>query len=285
MDWQTALGWGKRAWLEPWFLPGRVIRQRYMLEHGLGTGSYGVTYRCKDLQRGELCVLKRLAPIRGNRARKARLYEREVQVLKQLQNDAIPRWIESFTYRGQLCFTMQFMEGESLEALVFDKEQTFSEVDAIRIIRQLLLILIDVHRQGIVHRDISMANVLLHQGNVQLIDWGLAGFISDPLDFIEDEVMGSEEAIIKKLRRRLHPESDLYSLGHLLLFLLYSAYPLPADEADERSWEHELDLNDGTKKLLRRLLNAEQPYPDAKSVLDDMDQLLKNPDDDFFLRL
>lgn len=284
MDWQTALGWTKRAWREPWFLPGRIIRHRYQLERGLGTGSYGVTYKCKDLLQKETCVLKRLSPLRGGHTRTARLYEQEVQILKQLEHKAVPRWIESFTYRDQLCFTMQFMEGDSLEALVFDKDQTFSEIHALQIIRKLLLVLIEIHRQGIIHRDISMANVLLHEDRVQLIDWGLAGFTAQPQDFIEDEVLNGDESLMKKLRRRLHPESDLYALGHLLLFLLYSAYPEQPDEAEERSWEDELILQDGTKKLLRRLLKAEQPYPDAKSALEDLDQLLKNPDD-FFLRL
>lgn len=259
------------------FRPGTLVRNRYEIVKPIGEGSYGLAYLCRDRRRdGRLCVLKHVQPIRGGAERTESTFALETTMLSKLHHPAVPRLLEKFHYRGALCFTMEYMPGKSLEKLLFDEEQVFTELEALSICRRLLDIVADLHAEGIVHRDIRIANVILGGDAVSLIDFGLArhlvggGAEDVPPDDLEDDAPAE-----KRLRRRIHVESDFYALGHLLLFLLYSGFPDAAEE-QERAWEEELEhLHPLTKRLLRRLLMAEQPYESAADVVADVNAAMR----------
>jgi serine/threonine-protein kinase len=72
-------------------------------------------------------------------------------------------------------------------------------------------------------------------------------------------------------------DSDLYGLGHFLLFLLYSGYE-PFHE-EERSWEEELTLSPGTRALIAKLLRrGPGSYREAAEIAADLDALLGRAD-------
>lgn len=213
--------------------------------------------------------------MRGGKARTKAVYGLETEMLTKLKHPSIPRLYERFVYRGYSCFTMEFAPGTSLEKLLFDDGVPFSEEDSLRIADKLLGILDFVHRQGIVHRDVRIANVIIDGDAVRLIDFGLARRLSDAADGrLPDDVYESDP-MEKQIRRRIDVTSDFYALGHLLLFMLYSRTQ-PLSPNLERSWEEELTLMPETKKLLRRLLLAEQPsYAHAAQVQADVRAVLE----------
>ncbi|WP_165842327.1 serine/threonine protein kinase [Paenibacillus xerothermodurans] len=267
-----------RGWHDLRFREGSLIHGRYLVRRKLGEGSYGVTYVCTDTVADRACVLKRVTPVRGGRTRAELIYAREVSILQRLQHPAIPTLYETFRYRNHLCFTMELMPGASLDCLLFQQHVRFSEYQSLRVLRELLPIVSYLHAIGILHRDISIANVLLDGEFAALIDLGLARELvpagtghQDPLEIEPGDP--SE----KVLRRQIDVTSDFYALGHLLLFLLYSTYTAREHNAaaDDIGWERELDLHPGTKKLLRRLLLAEQPFGQACEIIHEVDQLLK----------
>jgi serine/threonine-protein kinase len=138
-----------------------------------------------------------------------------------------------------------------------------------------LEIVVYIHDQGIVHRDIRIANVILNGERVHLIDFGLACDVyQHGTNPISDDIK-EDDPTEKKLRREISFSSDFYALGHLLLFVLYSSYSEEilidrpnSDQQIERSWEEELSiLQPQTKKLLRRMLQAEQPYENVKQLI------------------
>jgi serine/threonine-protein kinase len=257
----------KRRRAMRWFRPGAVVRGRYELVKSLGEGSYGIAYLCRDRRNfGKPCVLKHVQPMRGGIARTEAVFGLETDMLTRLQHPSIPRLIEKFRYRGALCFTMEYVPGVSLEKLLFEDDAMFREGDALSLIRRLLDVVNDIHAEGIIHRDIRIANVILDGDRVHLIDFGLARDLTgEPLlgDVEEDDPME------KKLRRAVHVTSDFYALGHLLLFLLYSTYP---DSRTERAWEEELsNLHPHTRKLLRRFLLTDQPYASVLEAIADVE--------------
>jgi serine/threonine-protein kinase len=263
-----------------WLRDGTIISGRYQIEHKLGMGSYGVAYLCRDIRSGQRCVLKRVTPLRGGASRAQFIYAQETGMLERLQHPAIPALYRKFRYRNHLCFTMEYMEGKSLDMLLFQEQRTFTEYESLELVKKLLGIVAYMHSAGILHRDISIANVVIEDGRVKLIDLGLARDLTNvqsgitPEDVLDVEADDPSEKI---LRRNIHVTSDYYAVGHLLLFMLYSTYNEKDRDysADDPGWEHELlTLHPGTKKLLRRLLLTEQPYDNVQAITKDIDLIL-----------
>lgn len=278
--------WGKsfRSGLRLWhdllrFRQDRVVAGRYRIVRKLGSGSYGTAYLCRDIRSGRRCVLKRVYPLRGGRKRAALIYSMETAILRRLDHPALPAFYEQFRYGEHLCFTMEFMEGTSLDRLLFEENRTFTEKESLQLVLKLLSVVGYLHACGIVHRDISIANVLLHGNSIQLIDVGLSRELagSHPDDYDPYDI-DADDPSEKMLRRKIHVSSDFYAIGHLLLFLLYSTYTekelSPGSEAEEQSWEEELSLHPDTKKLLRRLLQTEQPYRNTGELRQEIKRLL-----------
>jgi len=259
---QKLAGTCRRSLEEIRFRRGALLCSRYRIERRLGGGSYGVAYLCRDLHTLEPCVLKRISPVRGGRRRTEAIYAAERDALRMLGHPAIPKLLDTFRHGSQPVIVMTHMPGETLEKLLFGDGRVFTEREALRIVLQLLPLLAHMHARGLYHRDIGIANVLLDGNDVRLIDFGLSRRAGDGDNAAFEGSDGgdreSDEPIEKRLRRRLHPSGDLYGLGHLLLFLLYSGYRGGSD--GDRGWEEELSLHPRTTKLLRRLLQAEQPY-------------------------
>ena len=269
----------RRRWAARLFAPGTIIQHRYKIVKQLGEGSYGVAYLCQDRnEHDRLCVLKHVLPLNGNASRRKLVYSLETSMLGRLNHRAIPVLFEHFTYRGYSCFTMEYVPGASLEQLLFDQNVFFSESESLALLLRILDIISYVHTQGVVHRDIRIANVILNGEHIHLIDFGLARDVHEHnANPIPDDVKETDP-MEKKLRRELSYTSDFYALGHLLLFLLYSSNSeevsinIPnSDQQIERSWEEELSmLHPLTKKLLRRMLQAEQPYENVQQLSSDI---------------
>ncbi|WP_336744915.1 serine/threonine protein kinase [Paenibacillus sp. y28] len=263
--------------LREWrFRRGAVIHGRYRILKRLGEGSYGVTYLCEDRRHGSYCVLKRICPARGGRSRARRVFEQETRIMAKLPARQFPKLLSRFTCGQESCFTMDYVQGQSLEQLLFQEEAAFSEKHSLSLILQLLAVVEELHRLRIIHRDISISNLILSGESLALIDFGLARELSEShSEPLPGDDVWPDDPLDKQLRRRIDVTSDFYAVGHLLLFLLYSMYP-DTDEEAQRSWENELTLHPGTKKLLRRLLLAEQPYASAGQIIDDIRHILRS---------
>ncbi|MFD7522439.1 serine/threonine-protein kinase [Paenibacillus chitinolyticus] len=269
------------------FRKGAVIAGTYTIVEKLGAGSFGVAYLALKTDNGQPVVLKRVSPVRGGKKRAAYIFEQETAMLRQLRHPDIPAFYEAFRWRGEFCFTMEYVRGSSLDALLFREERAFSEKEALLLVRRLLELAGMLHGQGIVHRDISIANVLLDGDRLKLIDFGLARALSSGGAASDspagehlprwDADVDDDDPSEKKFRRAVHVTGDFYAAGHLLLFLLYSTYSAEDERAAkgaELSWEKELLLHPGTKKLLRRLLLTEQPYERASEIQSEIDGIL-----------
>ncbi|WP_426450770.1 serine/threonine protein kinase [Paenibacillus sp. S-38] len=255
------------SWIDYPLREGRLLGGRYMVERFLGMGSYGLTYLCRDSREaGADVVVKMAKPSKKELGR--RLLQREHEILQVLRHPCIPEARQLFEESGRLCLVTEYIAGETVEDLIFREERRFTQEVSLRFVRELLEIVAFVHRQGYVHLDVRIPNVMVRGGEIHLIDFGLARRIGD--------TEGLEPFENDEMRRRRTPvvQSDLYAAGHFLLFLLYSTYR--ADEnSPEAGWEEELTVSDGTRTLLRRLLQEEPPYADTVSCMAGLDRVLE----------
>ncbi|KEO83596.1 hypothetical protein EL26_09290 [Tumebacillus flagellatus] len=259
-------------WLDRPFRPGRVLGKRYVIEKCLGMGSYGISYLCRDLQSGTRRVLKQVRPTRRHGAKGYPIFEYETSILEGLDHPAIPKLYDRFQHRGHWFFAMEYMEGVNLEDAIFAEELKFTERESLQMIRDLLDVVAYVHERKIVHRDVRIPNVILQDGRLKLIDFGLARRLGDKPTQVAEDLR--DYMIEKQIKREVEFRSDFYSMGHFLLFLLYTSYEPDAEE--ERSWEEELNLHPRTRTLLRRMLQLEAPsFADAEELAAALEEAIR----------
>ena len=145
----------------------------YEISAKLGEGGMGEVYRATDSRLKREVAIKVLpAAFTADRERLAR-FEREAQLLAQLQHPNIAAIYGFEEANGTRALVMELVEGEDLAARI--ARGPLPVDDALAIARQIAEALEAAHEQGIVHRDLKPANVKVRpDGTVKVLDFGLA---------------------------------------------------------------------------------------------------------------
>ncbi|MCA1054523.1 protein kinase [Rossellomorea aquimaris] len=242
----------ERHWNE-----GEIVGQ-YQITGLIGKGSYGTEYIVKQLDTGEEAILKRLRPFKKLFSKHQDHFLHETTVLHQLECPHFPTVIETGMHKRTPYFIMEKMEGKTFEDLIFREGKTFSEAETLEIGLHVLNLMSVIHDKGYVHRDLRIPNILWDGGKLTIIDFGLACMV--------DSGPFPEPVTHRDYMREKSPRSDLYALGHFLLFLLYSSYE--QEDRVEKSWQEELNISEGAQKLIRKLLREDRPFQTANEARD-----------------
>ncbi|WP_175991307.1 protein kinase domain-containing protein [Bacillus sp. Marseille-Q1617] len=238
---------------------GREIQKHQIIEC-IGKGSYGSAYKVRYKKTGKEAVLKRIRPYKKLFSDHIRYMDNETMILRKLQHPQFPEVYASGCHKRTPYFIMEKMRGKTFEDLIFAEGKSYSEEESLEIGIKLVNLIIDIHRKGYVHRDLRIPNILWDNGVINIIDFGLACKIE-----AESE---KEPLYHKDYMREKTARSDLYALGHFLLFLLYSSYE--PTERKEKSWEEELDIRPETSVLIQKLLRIQQPYENAEEAREEL---------------
>ncbi|KAL4376883.1 hypothetical protein GQ457_02G036040 [Hibiscus cannabinus] len=143
----------------------------------IGSGAFGRVYMGMNLDSGELLAVKEVL-IAANSASKEktqahiRELEEEVKLLKNLSHPNIVRYLGTVREEETLNILLEFVPGGSISSLL-GKFGPFPEAVIRKYTKQLLLGLEYLHNNGIMHRDIKGANILVdNKGNIKLADFG-----------------------------------------------------------------------------------------------------------------
>ncbi len=163
------------------------------------------------------------------------LFLRQVRLLQKLDHPQVVRVIDHFVEQGRNYLVLDFMPGTSLRQQVRStRERPESEV--LDIAMQIADILHYLHSQDppVLHRDLTPDNLILDaKGRVALIEFGSAGeFISNATG-----TMICKQSYIapEQFRGRAIPQSDLYSFGGTLHYLLTGVDPVPLSVSSPKS--------------------------------------------------
>ncbi|MED1862315.1 protein kinase [Fictibacillus nanhaiensis] len=235
-----------------------VHEQRYQIQKVLGMGSYGITYLALDTLTEEIIVLKQLRNTKAKTTAGLLSFQREAQILETLHHHPVPKLLNAFQNNQGHFIAMEWIKGETFEDLIFRDNQTYNEKQTIDILLELLSITERFHKNGIIHRDLRIPNIIQRDNKLIVIDFGLACHLSDK------ETEDSHDHPEKLRMRAVKVESDLFALGHFALFLLYSSYTPQSQK--ELSWEEELDISHTFRSVLRKMLQLDEPFHSVTDV-------------------
>ena len=167
--------------------PGNEILGRYVILGELGRGGMGVVYKCLDKTAGVEVALKELPPELCHSDEEMMEVKQNFQLVSKLvhQNIAVNRNVEFDSLTGAYYLIMECVEGVDLRAwmkLQQGKDAAVRLAAALPILRQVAAALDYAHAEGVVHRDVKPANVMVDaRGRVKLLDFGLAAQVQESL--------------------------------------------------------------------------------------------------------
>ncbi len=237
----------ERIPLDPSPLP--VVAGRYRLLRRLAIGGMGELFVARvegPEGLGRKVVLKRIRPELASEPSVRRRFEREARVGVGVEHPNVVKVLEVGTWNGELFLVMEYVEGCDLHHLLRALQARGERLElplALFIGAELALGLHSLHTftdpdgrpAGLVHRDVSPANVLLSRhGDVKLGDFGIAR--ADAIDTataatLTGGVVGKVHYLSPEQadRRPVGPPSDIFSLGVVLYEMLSGRRPFEGD--------------------------------------------------------
>ena len=219
---------------------GAIAGDRYRVITSLGQGGMGAVYQAWDTRLNRPIALKEMSP-QANLDAEALAdlrsqFLQEAQVLATLSHPNLVRVTDYFSWNGNEYLVMDFVEGESLAALI-QRQGAQSESRALAWSRQLLGALSYCHSRGVLHRDIKPQNIIIdREGNAVLVDFGLVK-LWDPHDPRTRTVMrgmGTPEYAPPEQYDtgpgHTDPRSDVYGMGATLYHALTGKLPPTATQ-------------------------------------------------------
>jgi serine/threonine protein kinase len=249
-----------------------ILQNRYQLQRQLGNNGIRQTWLAKDLQATETenapsVVVKFLAFGGTVQWDDLKLFEREAQILQQLNHPRIPKYIDYFSIDDRtlwFAIVQEYIPGESLKEKLAASHR-FEEKRAKKIAVEVLNILIRLHELNptVLHRDIKPSNLIWGEDNkIYLVDFGA---VQDKAakEGVTFTVVGTYGyAPMEQFGGRAVPASDLYALGATLIHLLTGIPPADLPQRDLRlQFADRVSLSRG---FIDWLLHLTEPAPENR---------------------
>ncbi len=203
-----------------------LLQNRYQITRNIGGGGMGTVYLADDRRlQGRRCAIKEMSPAElapQDRNWSIEAFRQEAQLLAQLHHPGLTAVTDFFAEDGNWYLVMDYVEGETLTALLSRSPGgRFAIQEALRITRQLLDVLDYLHKQPsqVIFRDLKPSNVMLTpEGQVKLIDFGIARFFK-PGKTEDTATLGTPGYAAPEQYGGMGqsgPQTDIYSLGVVL---------------------------------------------------------------------
>jgi eukaryotic-like serine/threonine-protein kinase len=243
--------------------------------HLIGEGGTARVYLASRESDDEPLVVKILrSEITAENTALARFME-EYSLVERIQSRHVARIHDHGTVDGHTYLVMEFFEGGDLSKRL--AEQAVAPEEALRIFRELMFALGDIHEKGVLHRDLKPQNIMFrNDGSLAILDFGIAKHV-DAIDRTgHGEILGTPRYMSPEQvqGRALDLRTDIYSAGVLLYQMLAGRHLFEAATAVEVALHH---LNTQPPPLPDGL-EAYQPLLD-KLIEKDRDARFRNADE------
>jgi eukaryotic-like serine/threonine-protein kinase len=156
---------------------GSLVDGRYRIIDAMASGSMGAVYKAERVPVGKLVAIKFLHATYANDSEFLARFERETRVMSKLAHPNCVSVVDFGVWDGTPYLVMEYVGGRTLRKII--DEGALPAVRALTIARQIAAGLAHAHAQGITHRDVKPANIMISEEigtgeHVRILDFGLA---------------------------------------------------------------------------------------------------------------
>lgn len=255
---------------------GQLLDRRYRIVQILSSGAFGQTYLAADTRRPghPQCVVKQLRPPNNNSKilkTALRLFEKEAEILEKLgRHDQIPLLLAYFKENNHFYLVEEYIEGHSLSKELVPGTP-WQEERVIKLLEEILEILLFVHEQGVIHRDVNPSNIIRRRSDKKLvlIDFGSVKevthqFLNGNNQSMRTIATGTPSYMpIEQFQGNPQYNSDLYAVGMIAIQAItgLEASDLPKlqdpnlSNPDDITWRNRARVSAGLAKIIDKMVH------------------------------
>ncbi|XP_072305912.1 NUAK family SNF1-like kinase 1 [Eucyclogobius newberryi] len=234
------------------------LKHRYEVMETLGRGAYGKVKKAMERATLRTVAIKSIRKERITDDLDRIHIQREIEITSALRHSNIIRFHEVFESRDKIVIVMEYASKGELYDYIQERRR-LPETEARTIFRQITSAVHFLHKNGVVHRDLKLENILLDQDlNVKLADFGLSNHFQKGTllqTFCGSPLYAAPE-IVQGLPYK-GPEVDCWALGVLLYALVYGS--MPFDGASHKIL---------TEQIIQGRYRRPNPPSDACALID-----------------
>lgn len=204
----------------------------YELGRQIGAGGMGVVYEARRVSDGARVGLKLIRHFHTASPMELCRFTIEAEAVSRLDHPAIVRIHEVGECDGQPYFSMDLVEGQSLNERIVRGDLDLSQTDMARFMTKLARAVHHAHLRGVLHRDLKPANIIVDpQGEPHLTDFGLAKILQPEADAraltASGDAPGTPSFMSPEQVRggAIGCAADIYGLGAILYALMTGRAP------------------------------------------------------------
>ncbi|CAL8286774.1 unnamed protein product [Lota lota] len=197
----------------------------------LGKGSFACVYRAKSINTGVDVAIKMIDKKAMHKAGMVLRVTNEVEIHCRLKHPSILELYNYFEDSNYVYLVLEMCHNGEMGRYLKDRKATFSEEEARHFMHQIVKGMLYLHTHGIMHRDLTMSNLLLTSSmNIKIADFGLATQLKLPTEK-HFTMCGTPNYISPEVATRsAHGlECDVWSLGCMFYAFLTGRPPFDTD--------------------------------------------------------
>ncbi|MGH2584063.1 MAG: protein kinase domain-containing protein [Dehalococcoidia bacterium] len=206
-------------------MQGTILSNRYLIAEEIGAGGMGYVYRATDLRTGGEVAVKVPHTFLVRNPDFVERLRREAQIGASLYSPRVVRVMDLDVHEGLPYLVMEYVPGETLAEVLHQRGRLTVE-ETLAVCLEVARALDAAHAKGIVHRDLKPQNIKIIEGEVKVLDFGIAKREGSAGLTAADTFMGTPEyAAPERAEGMGDIRSDIYSLGVMLYQMLVGELP------------------------------------------------------------
>ncbi|XP_017267324.1 serine/threonine-protein kinase PLK4 [Kryptolebias marmoratus] len=197
----------------------------------LGKGSFACVYRAKSVKTGVEVAIKMIDKKAMHKAGMVQRVANEVEIHCRLKHPSILELYNYFEDSNYVYLVLEMCHNGEMSRYLKERKVPFSEDEARHFMHQIIKGMLYLHTHGILHRDLTLSNLLLTSNmNIKIADFGLATQLKLPNEK-HFTMCGTPNYISPEVATRsAHGlESDVWSLGCMFYAFLMGRPPFDTD--------------------------------------------------------